>query len=99
MANPCVFCGDDSAQLTDEHVFADWITDFYAERVGKLPYGTVEMGASSGEPRLFRTVPFQQVVKDAGLREVQQRLDGIAGEPGEAVPVQDAGRQKCPAPV
>ena len=63
MANPCVFCGDDSARLTDEHVFADWITDFYAERVGKLPYGTVEMGTSSGELRQFRTVPFQQVVK------------------------------------
>jgi hypothetical protein len=37
MANPCVFCGDDSARLTDEHVFADWITGFYAERAGKLP--------------------------------------------------------------
>jgi hypothetical protein len=63
MVNPCVFCSDDSARLTDEHVFADWITDFYAERAGKLPYGTVEIGTSSGEPRQFRTVPFQQVVK------------------------------------
>ena len=53
MANPCVFCGDDSARLTGEHVFADWITDFYADRVGKLPYGTVEMGASSSESRQF----------------------------------------------
>lgn len=63
MANPCVFCSDDSARLTDEHVFADWISDFYAERVGHLPYGMVEMGTSSDQPRQFRTVPFQQVVK------------------------------------
>jgi hypothetical protein len=63
MANPCVFCGDDSARLTDEHVFADWITDFYTARAGKLPYGTVEMGTPSSEPKQFRAVPFQQVVK------------------------------------
>jgi hypothetical protein len=60
---PCVFCGDDSALLTDEHVFANWITGFYAERIGKPPYGTVEMGTSPGQMKQFLTVPFQQVVK------------------------------------
>jgi hypothetical protein len=60
MANQCVFCGDQSAALTAEHVFPDWITGFYKGRVGKLPLGTVEMGTAGGPMKEFRTVPFQQ---------------------------------------
>jgi hypothetical protein len=63
MAKPYVFCGDDRTRLTAEHVFADWITDFYTKRMGKPPTGMVEMGTPSGQVRQFRTVPFQQTVR------------------------------------
>lgn len=63
VASACIFCGDDSSTLSAEHVFPDWMTGFYSDRVAGPLRGTIEFGHSSGENRSFRGIPFQQKVK------------------------------------
>jgi hypothetical protein len=63
MARACIFCGDDSSTLSAEHVFPDWITGFYSDRVAGPLRGTIEFVHPSGESKSFRGIPFQQRVK------------------------------------
>jgi hypothetical protein len=61
MANACVFCGDASRGLTDEHVFSDWITDVFGVRGAP---GMNAMGTPGTEDVLhWRGPPMQAVVK------------------------------------
>ena len=59
MANACVFCRTTKAKITNEHVFADWISDLF----GHEPEGTAEMVESDGSTKAFPAVPFQQKVR------------------------------------
>jgi len=59
MANVCVFCGTTTAKITNEHVFADWISEPFRHE----PVGTAEMVESDGSTRAFPAVPFQQKVR------------------------------------
>ena len=64
MANVCIFCGDDSKRLTDEHVFGDWVSRFY--RAAALPgdfHGKAQIFDEGGNLKEFAAIPFQQVVK------------------------------------
>ncbi len=63
MANACVFCGDDSARLTDEHVFADWISEFFKKHLGVHFDGVSQLVDESGRVTQYPMVPFQQEVK------------------------------------
>jgi hypothetical protein len=63
MANACVFCGDDSRRLSDEHVFGDWISRFFVEELGVQITGTSELVGSDGTTRIFPMKPFQQKTK------------------------------------
>jgi hypothetical protein len=63
MARGCIFCGDDSSALSAEHVFADWMSRFYSDRVVGPLRGTIEFAQLSGEIKSFRGIPFQQTVK------------------------------------
>lgn len=59
MANACVFCGDSSQRLTDEHVMADWIgKDF-----GQIPTGISQITNAKGELTQWPSAPFSDVVK------------------------------------
>ncbi|MHB8243146.1 MAG: hypothetical protein ACYDHN_14300 [Solirubrobacteraceae bacterium] len=59
MANACVFCGTTTEKITNEHVFADWISELF----GHEPVGTAEMVESDGSIKAFPAVPFQQKVR------------------------------------
>jgi hypothetical protein len=63
MANACVFCGDDSRRLTDEHVFADWISEFFQVVYGKPLGGVAQLVNAEGGITQYTMIPFQQVVK------------------------------------
>ncbi len=59
MTNPCIFCGDDSRSLTDEHVFATWISDLFSSH----PTGVAQLIDAEGRIQQWAQVPFQQKVK------------------------------------
>jgi hypothetical protein len=59
MANACVFCGTTTEKITNEHVFADWISELF----GHEPEGAAELIESDGSTRAFPAVPFQQKVR------------------------------------
>jgi hypothetical protein len=63
MARACIFCGDTSSTLSSEHIFPDWITGFYSDRVAGPLRGTIEFAYPSGENKSFRGIPFQQKVR------------------------------------
>jgi hypothetical protein len=65
MANACVFCGDDTHRLTNEHVFGDWISKFFTEQLGVEIAGASELVNSDGTTKKFPMTPFQQKVKIA----------------------------------
>lgn len=51
MPRACIFCGHDSSTLSAEHVFPDWITRFYSDRVAGPLRGTIEFGHPSGKAK------------------------------------------------
>lgn len=64
MANACVFCGDDSRRLTDEHVFGDWVSRFYETQAPPGGFnGKAQIFDDAGNLKEFAAIPFQQVVK------------------------------------
>src|SRR5438067_13424651 len=62
MANPCVFCGDDSKRLTGEHVFGNWISEFFKAQYGQVFNGTSQLLNADGKVTQYPMVPFQQEV-------------------------------------
>jgi len=64
MANKCVFCGDDSMRLTDEHVFGNWVSKLFESQAPPEDFGgKVQIFDAVGNLREFAAIPFQQVVK------------------------------------
>jgi hypothetical protein len=63
MANACIFCGDNSRRLTDEHVFGNWISKYFTEELGISLEGSSELVDSDGSTKKYPMKPFQQVVK------------------------------------
>jgi hypothetical protein len=59
MPNACVFCGDDSNALTDEHVFGDWI----AELFGRDVEGVSQVVTADGSVKHWPSTGFSDVVK------------------------------------
>jgi hypothetical protein len=64
MANACAFCGDDSRRLTDEHVFANWISKLFESQAPREDFnGKAQIFDAVGNLKEFAAKPFQQVVK------------------------------------
>lgn len=63
MANPCVFCGDTSRRLTGEHVFGNWISEFFRARYAQDFNGTSRLLNADGTLTQYPMVPFQQEVR------------------------------------
>ena len=64
MANACVFCGDDTHGTTGEHVFGDWVSEFFIKQLKVDEFsGTSELVASDGSSIKFPMTPFQQRAK------------------------------------
>ncbi len=59
MTRVCVFCGDDSTVLTKEHIYADWISQFFAKQYKQRLTGRVELVAEKGKMLDFPMRPFQ----------------------------------------
>jgi hypothetical protein len=63
MANACIFCGDATRGLTNEHIFGDWISRFYADKGGIK--GKAQLFDQAGNVKEYPTTLFQQKVKIA----------------------------------
>src|SRR5438046_2705856 len=63
MANACVFCGDDSRRLSDEHVFGNWIYRFFRNQLNADLNGVTQLLDAEGGITQYPMIPFQQRVK------------------------------------
>jgi hypothetical protein len=59
MANACVFCGDDSRRLTDQHIFGDWVGECFGREVE----GLSQIVDGSGNVTQWPSAAFSDVVK------------------------------------
>ena len=55
----CVFCGDDSVEMSEEHLFADWVSNLF----GRIPAGVAEVWDDSGVLQSWSSDVFQDVLK------------------------------------
>jgi hypothetical protein len=63
MARVCIFCNLHPEALTREHVYGNWISEFFQARYGKQMQGKVELVDSDGNINDFGMVPFQHTIK------------------------------------